>query len=186
MAKDNAMTIGQLVGHIGVRDAIHCPIISAVAKMNLNVGTPVVILESGEAEQSDFFSYVGIVDPFLKAYVQKGEQFWVWVKPGSISSLTHKWTHNRIPDVAEVVPEKEAARVRLEEFANGPLHVSLEEMLAVIAACATGHGDPLYDHGYEGLSEYEGFWDDYMLYTGKPDPNQSRDFYGFFTCGGCS
>lgn len=186
MAKDNAQTIGQLVGHTGVRDAIHCPIISAVAKMNLNVGTPVTILENGEAEQADLSNYVGIVDPFLGAFVQKGEQFWVWVKPGSIATLTHRWTHKRIPDLAEIVPDKEKARVRLEEFANNLLHVSLNEMLAVISACASGHGDPLYDHGYESLSEYDGFWDDYVLYTGKPDPNKQEDFYGFFTCGGCS
>jgi len=185
MAKDNAMTIGQLVGHTGIRDAIHCPIISAVAKMNLNVGTPVSILETGEAEQSDLYSCVGIVDPFLRGFVQKGEQFWVWVRPGSISSLTHQWTHKRIPEFAAVVPDKEKARVRLQEFAEGPLHVSLEEMLATIEACRGDTDNALYDHGYESLGVYAGFWDDYELYTGKPDPNKEGWFY-FFTCGGCS
>lgn len=186
MAKDNAMTIGQLVGHTGVRDAIHCPIISAVAKMNLNVGTPVSILETGEAEQSDLHTCVGIVDPFLRRCVQRGEQFWVWVRPGSISSLTHKWTHKLIPDFAEIVPAKEQARVRLQEFAEGPLHVTLDEMLEAIEACRRDDDNALYDHGYESLSVYPGFWTDYELYTGKPDPNKAEGYFYFFTCGGCS
>jgi len=184
--RDNARTIGQLVGHWGVRDAIHCPIISATAKMNLNVGTPVIVLENGEAEQSDLMNCVGIVDPFLGCYVQKGERFWVLVRPGSISSLTHTWTHRRIPGFAEVVPDKEKARVRLEEFANGPLHVSLVEMLDAIEACRRDSDNMLYDHGYESLRVYDGFWDDYMIFTGRPDPNKDAGFYGFFTCGGCS
>lgn len=186
MAKDNAQTIGQLVGHAGVRDAIHCPIISAVAKMNLNVGTPVTILETGEAEQSDLMTCVGIVDPFLRRYVQKGEQFWVWVRPGSIATLAHRWTHKRIPDLAEIVPDKEKARVRLEEFAETSLYVSLSEMLSAIEACRRDSDNALYNHGYEGLGVYDGFWEDYALFTGNPDPNKEEGYFYFFTCGGCS
>lgn len=185
MAKDNAQTIGQLIGHIGVRDAIHVPIISAVAKTDLAAGCPVRLLDTGEVEHVEMWQCVGVVDPFLGGHVQSGQQCWVFIKPGSISSLTHKWTHKGIPDIAEVVPDKEKARVRLEEFAEKHLHVSLADMLDSIESCRSG-GDPLYDHGYEGLSEYEGFWADYETYTGKTDPNKEEGYFYFFTCGGCS
>lgn len=144
-----------------------------------------MITESGEAANASLMDAVGIVDPFLRRNMVAGEKFWAWIRPGSISTLTHKWTHKRIPDVVEVVPDKEAARVRLEEFAEGSLHVPLDEMLAVINSCVDG-GDPLYDHGYESLCEYEGFWEDYTLYTGKPDPHKEDGCFYFFTCGGCS
>lgn len=186
MAKDYASTIGYLVGHHGVRDAIHCPIISVIAKVPMAPGEPLRILETGHAERCDIYLSVGIVDPWLKRPVETGDRFWAWIRPGSISSLSHTWQHKAIPSVKEVIPAKEAARVRLEEFAEGPLHVTLEEMLEAIASCADGDDAQLYDHGYEGLGVYKGFWEDYVLYTGKPNPDESSGFFAFFTCGGCS
>jgi hypothetical protein len=188
MPKDNAQTIGQVVYHFGVRDAAHTPIISAIATADMYTGAWVSIGPEMKATMVDKHSAkaVGIVDPYLLRQVKEGECFWVHLKPGSISTLSHVWTHRRIPDIAATIPDKEQARQRLEDFANGPLHVSLENMLETIESCRNG-GDPLYDHGYESLGEYDGFWDDYVLFTGLTDPNKESKYgFYFFTCGGCS
>ena len=186
MAKDNAMTIGNPVGHTGVRDAIHSPIISAVAKEDMRAGCQVALNDALEATPAQYLcGAIGVIDPYLARDVKAGEKVWVMLRPGSISSLTHRWTHPLIKESEAVIPETERARIRLEEFAEKILHVSLEEMLETIENCRHG-GDPLYDHGYEGESEYAGFWADYETYTGKTDPNKDEGFFYFFTCGGCS
>lgn len=187
MAKDNAQTIGQFLGHTGVRDAVHVPIISAKAYQLLEPGQHVLLNEHGlvAACAIEHLS-LGVVDPFITGQVQAGSSVWIFVRPGSISTLTHQWTHPKVIDVAEVIPDKEKARVRLQEFAENELGVTLDTMLTAIEACRTDDGDALYSHSYESLCEYDGFWADYELYTGKSDPNKNEGYFYFFTCGGCS
>ena len=81
---DNAKTIGKIVGHTGVRDAIHVPNISALAKTNIAPGSPVKIDAELRAEMASSREAVGVADPYLREPVQEGVYFWVLIRPGSI------------------------------------------------------------------------------------------------------
>jgi len=184
MAKDNAQTIGSLVLHAGVRDAIHVPIISVTAAETLSRGESVSINAAMEA--APCIGGIGVVDPYLSAQqVAKGEKVWILIRPGSISTLTHQWTHRLLPEAEAQIPDTELAGDRLREFAERELGWTLEKMLEKIEDVRNG-GDPAVDWGFEGVSVYETFWDDFVKYTGKPDPNEEAQHFFFFHCGGCS
>ena len=110
--------LGKLIEGRGERDAIHIAIAPVCAGENLNPGTHVrlngeeVRLDDGKilfkvvADKpgssatparrivgQDQSSAIGVVDPFLHQNVAKGQQFYVCLYPGSITSLRHEWTH---------------------------------------------------------------------------------------------
>lgn len=182
---DNAKTVGTVISHNGVRDAIHVPIISVIAAERLAPGDWVTIDKDNAAFKADRNSAVAIIDPYLQWWANAGELVWAFLRPGSITTLTHHWTHREIADSPASIPVRELARARLEKFATDDLGVTLDKMLATIDLCSIGDEHRLVNGDYYGLDEYSGFWSDYVLYTGKPDPNQLEDFCGFFSCGGC-
>lgn len=69
------------------RDAVHIAVAPAVAKSRMIPG------QSVAADGSGFGTQVGIVDPFLPAPVEIGQRFFIFLKPGTITSLRHEWTH---------------------------------------------------------------------------------------------
>jgi hypothetical protein len=76
------------------RDAIHIPVAPVMAWQDLEPGDHVGIRSDGQAFYAgDNGKSVGIVDPLLRQSVKKGQRFWLWVYPGSITSLRHVWTH---------------------------------------------------------------------------------------------
>lgn len=77
------------------RDAIH------IAVMPMKAGEKLAPAEWVTLGELDGLAYgdeegIGIVDPYLDRSVKKGERFWLFLVPGSISSLRHVWTHDVI------------------------------------------------------------------------------------------
>ena len=82
------------------RDAVHMAIIPVMAGELLISGDHVAIVQrSDRYEAFNDESPVGIVDPFLtdrlgaRLVIGKGERFWLFLYPGSISGLRHYWWH---------------------------------------------------------------------------------------------
>lgn len=68
------------------RDAIHIAVAPIIATQRLEPGYHVGI-------EGNLQNPIGIVDPFLNTVVEIGEKFWLYLFPGSITSLRHDWTH---------------------------------------------------------------------------------------------
>lgn len=109
--KDVLTTLGTLIDTTQKRDAIHIAIAPVVADMILYPGQGIkfrVNIESGAFSLDYKKVYasnvdpVGIVDPFLKGAVYPGQEFWMFLMPGSITSLRHDWTHPAFKDVIYV------------------------------------------------------------------------------------
>lgn len=83
--------IGKLIDGPAVKDAVHVAIYPATAGEQLLPGQRVKV-KNGFATLSIYDS-VGIVDPFLRAVIEVGQKFWVCILPGTVTSLTHNWTH---------------------------------------------------------------------------------------------
>ncbi len=95
---ETVKTLGTIIDADQQRDAIHvavAPVICGAGE--LRPGMHVGFCEAGDHERVTAHPYdgvmVGIVDPFLTVAVQKGERFWLFLYPGSITSLRHDWTH---------------------------------------------------------------------------------------------
>jgi hypothetical protein len=78
------------------RDCIHVAVAPVVAGMTLTPGQHVAI------DPSDMTAWssppikamtVGIVDPYLTGPVMKGQRFWLFLYPGTVTGLRHAWSH---------------------------------------------------------------------------------------------
>lgn len=105
--KDAVATMGTVLTGLDVpeRDAVHVAVIAVEAGEMLWPGHDVY------HEEGRIFFYsdgpqtaVGIVDPFLKGRVKKGEKVWLYLYPRTITGLNHVWTHPAFPDKASPAP----------------------------------------------------------------------------------
>lgn len=131
--------IGSLVPFERPRDAVHIAVIPVQAADELQPGWQVEIDEAGWAFKARTGTEaVGVVDPFLRFAVKKGERFWLLLFPGTIRSLRHEWGHPRFPLRGPITTaEQQAASINwLFKFAaeNG---VDYEEL---VAGAVTGQG----------------------------------------------
>jgi hypothetical protein len=121
MSDQSKLGIGQIIKTEQHRDAIHVAVAPVKADMMLKPGDHVGFTVDGEATRHAK-QLIGIVDPFLKQAVGAGDTFWMFLYPGSITSLRHEWTHPQMPvvyppSISARDPECESKRW-LEEFAT--------------------------------------------------------------------
>lgn len=89
---DTQTKLGQIIEGDQMRDAIHIAVAPVTAAMDLKSGQHVGFLE-GQTVGGPCKKPIGIVDPFLPRGVQRGERFWLFLYPNTITSLKHVWTH---------------------------------------------------------------------------------------------
>jgi hypothetical protein len=79
------------------RDAIHVAVAPIIAGMPLDPGDHVWIGDNSGAaykEQGQETSRtIGVVDPFYNGVVVKGQRFWLFLYPNTITDLRHVWSH---------------------------------------------------------------------------------------------
>lgn len=80
---------------VGLRDAIHVPIISVEAGQPLPPSVFVKLNEQDKAIVCNREDAIGIVDPF-GVEVVKGI-FWLYLFPDSVKAVKHVWQHDNIP-----------------------------------------------------------------------------------------
>lgn len=83
---DALETLGSIIDANQKRDAIHLAVETVVAAQRLTPGEDVGFVDGGVGLCDN---PVGIVDPFLKSLVKKGQRFWLVVYPRQITSLRH-------------------------------------------------------------------------------------------------
>lgn len=76
-----------------IRDAVHIAVKSVIANAALMPGARIGLVVGKEDTVGIVDNPIGIVDPFLRFPVYKGQRFLMWLNPGGITSLQHKWTH---------------------------------------------------------------------------------------------
>lgn len=200
VATDALETLGTIITEAEKRDAIHLAVDNVVAGHTLRPGEDVGFLPDGTVGICD--KPLGIVDPFLKTLVKKGERFWIVIYPRKITSLRHVWAHPDFPEdrtepvkakAVEISTEdaKQASEKWLREFAATADCPGYEDL---IVAATGGHlVDVGYGMSYENDGEYlyfagrdahgeipSEFWDHVEIVTGKKIDESKRASY--FSC----
>lgn len=184
------------------RDAVHIAVIPAVSSVNVKPGDWVCFVMGARENEvmpcsQSSYSVLGIVDPFLwTKLVRPGDEFWVFLIPGSITGLRHDWSNNFVT-AAEIMASQLAVK-KEEQYEQSYAPVSAEFQPALKALCreAADLGVTLEElleaaNNYQETGEYfyrgssfdgawisDDFWHNYEIVTGKFAANKDN----FFSC----
>jgi hypothetical protein len=109
--------IGKLIDQERHRDAIHIAVAPIEAAHELRPGERIGIHE-GKAFGAavGLITAIGIVDPFLTHVILPGQKFYMFLFPGSISSLRHEWEHPAFVGVKPMSAPPPSDRVESEKW----------------------------------------------------------------------
>lgn len=177
---DAQFHIGEILDGPASRDAVHFALAPVIASERLSPGQHIGFVGDNEVGPCD--KPLGIVDPFLTGDVSKGDKFWMFLYPNTISSLRHEWSHDAFDAEEEPVSE-ESAVVResgewIADFAEAA-DLSYNELMTA-AKNNIEFDDYLCDGGkWEGFRTPAEFWHHYEVVTGEvvDDPESN-----FFSC----
>ena len=114
------------------------------------------------------------MDPFLTHAVSKGERFWVFLFPNTITSLRHVWEHPQFNhEITEptALNEVQQAEQWIADFAK-KLEITPVQLIGDAAAYAANEGHQfLNDQAWNELyrdyyDEFRTFWEMYRIATG--------------------
>jgi hypothetical protein len=166
--------LGSLLDGSEQRDAIHIAIAPVVAGKDMEPGDRIVF-EKGSTTtviRGSAAKAIGIVDPFLRAPIAKGQRFYMFLLPNTIASLRHDWTHPAFgvetPVIVEADPvdAKSIGEKWIAEYA-ARAGAKVEELMN--AANDYLKYDEYFCQGgrWEGEHLPDDFWDHYEAVTGE-------------------
>jgi hypothetical protein len=193
--EDTAKLVGKLAPADAGRDAIHVAVAPVVAAEQLYPGQHVGLNAEGEADGTS--ARVGVVDPYYTDRIFKGERFFLFLYPGSISSLRHVWEHAAFA-VEGAVPvaaldDKAASEQWLRAFAKVSDCPSYDVLIAAAAGKDVAANSEYHSTAYENDGEFltfygrdahgeipPEFWHHVEVATGVKIPSSKRA--PFFSC----
>ena len=187
---DAQFHIGEIIDETACRDAVHFALAPVIAAERLSPGQHIGFV--GENTVGPLTNKpLGIVDPFLPGPVNKGDRFWMFLYPNTITSLRHEWSHeafdteeNQEPVIANYVLTDKLpyddfisnSKTWLTEFAENA-ELSYDEIMDA-AKDSIDHGEYISDGGkWEGFYTPPEFWRHYEIVTGKPVEDHDANFF---------
>lgn len=185
------LKLGSIITTEQQRDAVHiavCPVVSHWTE--LEPGAHVAMSPDGAImPTSEHPDPIGVVDPYLREPVKAGQRFWLFLYPGSITSLRHEWSHPGLRDLGKDERAKaasvDASRLWLEGLAKQSgtdldtlLHAALQDDSYSLSET---DADDLNSKFESNEVLCETFWGHVETYTGRPAPKHVRK-YTHFSC----
>ena len=98
--------IGTLLDGTEARDAVHIAVLPVIAGEALACAEPVRVYDGVAKRAQPGETALGLVDPYLREGVKVGMRCYVFLYPGTITSLRHEWTHPALADVPDHVARR--------------------------------------------------------------------------------
>lgn len=116
---DAKLGLGEIIQSEQFRDAIHVAVAPVVAACGLAQAEHIGLNTSGEATNDIAETkLIGIVDPFLSRRVRRGEKFWMFLYPNTVTGMRHEWQHpafGNSPSQPKAISE---AEITVRNFCN--------------------------------------------------------------------
>lgn len=107
--------LGQTPPTTADRDATHVAVVPVEAVTEMEPGSHCTVLPNGKAALGG--ETIGIVDPFLRHKVKKGERFYLCLYPRSVTGLRHVYSHPALDAaLGGVADRKQASEQWLRQF----------------------------------------------------------------------
>lgn len=106
------LKIGQIIVGPQQKDATHIALMPVVAAENMPPGAHIGLSNKGEACRGT--KHIGIVDPFLKTKVLRGDTFWMFMYPNTVANLRHDWDHPALAKIEKI--KKQDQKSESEEW----------------------------------------------------------------------
>jgi hypothetical protein len=180
------LKLGQLITDENAkRDAIHIAVAPVIAGELLRPGNHIGLTGDDGRTVGAVDNPIGIVDPFLqKSVIRKGEKFWMFLYPQTVTSLQHAWEHPSFPAETPTVkahfPPAEAVEAMEKLIASaGRYHdynsVMTDADVWFLVGRKTEDSD--YDFSLED-ADWKIFWELYGKIRGVSVPeNKRKSFY---------
>jgi hypothetical protein len=171
---DPIKTIGTLLTGTEDRDAIHIAILPVIAGEDLSPGAHITLafgtrnIAIRARDEYEIMPSLGIVDPFLQHWrIEKGQQFWMFLHPNTITGLRHQWQHPRIDNAPQAVNDAEQWLRGFSERWG----FDYDDMIAIATNPSeedyiVAHGTGLHSRGELG-DEHAQFWQHLSVLTGR-------------------
>jgi len=174
----SALPIGQIITTDQQRDAIHIAVAPIEAGEPLNPGEHIGV-NAGKAFADG--KLIGIVDPFLTSKVKRGQKFWLFIYPNTVTSLRHQWVHHEFP---QEISAGESDAVQWSkawiELQAKEIGVTYQELVNAAQMYAET-GEYWCEGGrFEGVSVPDELWSHYEIATGRTVWESQRGH--FFSC----
>jgi hypothetical protein len=176
---DTVAKLGKLIEHNEQRDAIHIAVAPVRAGERLSPGQHIGLTDAVTATAGAVRAPIGIVDPFLTGPVYAGDRFWMFLYPGSITSLLHHWEHPAF-EVPASGSEKWIRDFveRVNRKMGEDYHTYEEYMTEADKIAAGGDGSICFGHDLD-YDEFEHeFWTHYEIVRGvKVEEDRKEPFF---------
>lgn len=175
------LLFGQIITTPQHRDAVHVAVAPVIASETLHPGQHIGLVKDSTTHATALTTHIGIVDPYLRHQVSKGQQFWLFLYPQTVTGLRHDWSHPAFPDavISPVAPLVSASEKWLRDFG-----AQYDLTYAQLLEAAKDYIDN--GRSYCGGEEMEGayvpneFWSHYEAVTGVTVDAPKRE--SFFRC----
>lgn len=185
--------VGVLIEGFAYRDAIHIAIAPVEAGCAISPGGQIkfqngstTIVERVSHDMPDNGA-LGIADPFLTRVIKKGQKFYMFLFPQTITGMRHQWMHPAFP--FEVTETQEAKVVTLTQkelsikWMKSYAHLMDVDIYDLLDAgdLYVKHNEYWCDGGkFEGVSLPDEYWFHYEYIRDTSIPTEKKG--NFFSC----
>ena len=183
--------IGKLIEGESHRDAIHVAICPVVANDTLMPGQHIGFITGSTSVVDIVPDAIGIVDPFLRRPILKGQAFYMCLYPNTVTGMRHHWSHPALVAEVALVKSSEAALaipLKTSDAVGFITKLAVEhgldydEFMGYVREYVRSGNDAVDGGRWEGqlLWGNDEFWNAYEEVTGTKVPKDDRG--GVFSC----
>lgn len=179
----NELNIGQVIeGIYPLRDAIHIPVVQVICdEDHLDAGQRIALRAGTDLAYKEEYRSTGVVDPYLDGSLMRGDKFWMFLFPGTVTGMVHQWKHPEFTHLEASSPAEQWLRDFAERWAMDFNELVTEAGGQGGNRWVTAHGHDL--HKAEEIEDIDDMYYHLEQYLGRRiSPKQRREMNWSCSC----